>query len=189
MYLLNSETPLYNHPLPQIEQWLENRGCQQDSKLLHLWRIQKPAWEAEIWLDVEEITVRYINAGEKQEDVQRSFKYSLSRQDVEEAIFCGIGEDREIGGWGDGESTLVGRLPQYERSGVSVASPKEIPEGGDGEMGRELQIQNPKSKIQNPMPNPQCRIFKLFQTFCLFVDKLIMLCGIRCGRNRATMYR
>ncbi|MGB6298906.1 MAG: DUF3143 domain-containing protein, partial [Rivularia sp. (in: cyanobacteria)] len=44
---------------------------------------------AEIWLDVEEITVRYLNAGEKEEDIQRSFKYSLSRQDVEEAIFCG----------------------------------------------------------------------------------------------------
>ncbi|MBV6625687.1 MAG: DUF3143 domain-containing protein [Rivularia sp. (in: Bacteria)] len=89
MYLLNSETPLYNHPLPQIEQWLENLGCQQDPKCLHLWRIQRPAWEAEIWLDIEEITVRYLNAGQNQEDIQRSFKYSLSRKDVEEAVFSG----------------------------------------------------------------------------------------------------
>ena len=89
MYLLKSETPLYNHPLPQIEQWLENLGCQQDEQQLHLWRIQRPAWEAEVWLDIEEITVRYLNAGENKEDIQRSFKYSLSRQDVEEAIFGG----------------------------------------------------------------------------------------------------
>ncbi|MEM1393701.1 MAG: DUF3143 domain-containing protein [Cyanobacteria bacterium P01_A01_bin.80] len=89
MYLLNSETPLYNHPLPQIEQWLENLGCQQDEKQLHLWRIQRPVWEAEVWLDIEEIIVRYLNAGENKEDIQRSFKYSLSRQDVEEAIFSG----------------------------------------------------------------------------------------------------
>ena len=89
MYLLNSETPLYNHPLPQIEQWLENLGCQQDEQQLHLWRIQRPAWEAEVWLDIEEVTVRYLNAGENEEDVQRSFKYSLSRLDVEEAIFGG----------------------------------------------------------------------------------------------------
>ena len=89
MYLLNSETPLYNHPLPQIEQWLENLGCQQDEQQLHLWRIQRPAWEAEVWLDIEEVTVRYLNAGENEEDVQRSFKYSLSRLDVEEAIFSG----------------------------------------------------------------------------------------------------
>ncbi|MEL6458643.1 MAG: DUF3143 domain-containing protein [Cyanobacteria bacterium J06621_15] len=89
MYLLNSETPLYNHPLPQIEQWLESLGCQQDEQQLHLWRIQRPAWEAEVWLDIEEITVRYLNAGENEEDIQRSFKYSLSRQDVEQAIFGG----------------------------------------------------------------------------------------------------
>ena len=89
MYLLNSETPLYNHPLPQIEKWLENQGCQQDQQALHLWRIKQPAWEAEIWLDIEEITVRYLNAEENGEDIQRSFKYSLSRQDIEEAIFSG----------------------------------------------------------------------------------------------------
>ncbi len=37
------------------------------------------------------------------------------------------------------------RLPQYERSGVSVASPEEIPEGGDGGMG----------SFQLPMPHAQ----------------------------------
>ena len=46
-----------------------------------------------------------------------------------------------MGGWGDGESTLVGRLPQYERSGVSEASPKEIPvhaeRAAQGGMGRQ----------------------------------------------------
>lgn len=89
MYLLNSETPLYNHPLPQIEQWLKTQGCQQDQKHLHLWRIKRSHWEAEIWLDIEEVTVRYINAGEHGEDVERSFKYSLSRHDIEEAIFSG----------------------------------------------------------------------------------------------------
>ncbi|MEB3217666.1 MAG: DUF3143 domain-containing protein [Nostocales cyanobacterium 94392] len=89
MYLLNSETPLYNHPLPQIEQWLKDKGSQQDETYLHIWRVKRPAWEAEILLDIEEITVRYINAGNNREDIQRSFKYSLSRKDIEEAIFSG----------------------------------------------------------------------------------------------------
>ena len=89
MYLINSETPLYNHPLPQIEQWLQNKGCQQDQTCLHLWRTKRSLWEAEIVLDIEEITVRYLNAAENVEDIQRSFKYSLSRQDIEEAIFSG----------------------------------------------------------------------------------------------------
>ncbi|MFB2839146.1 DUF3143 domain-containing protein [Floridanema evergladense] len=83
------ETPLYNHPLPEIEQWLKAQGCQQDKKELHCWRVEKPAWKAELWLDIDQITVRYLNAGENGQDIQRSFKYSLSRRDIEEAVFSG----------------------------------------------------------------------------------------------------
>jgi hypothetical protein len=89
MSLPTSDTPLYNHPLPQIEQWLKNQGCQQDKKQLHCWRIQRSNWEAELWLDVDQVTVRYLQAGEEGQDVQRSFKYSLSRRDIEQAVFSG----------------------------------------------------------------------------------------------------
>lgn len=84
-----AETPLYNHPLPDIEQWLEEQGCQQDAQELHLWRVHRPTWEAEIWLDIEELTVRYLGAGAQGQPIQRAFKYSLSRQDIESAIFSG----------------------------------------------------------------------------------------------------
>jgi hypothetical protein len=87
--LPSAETPLYNHPLPLIEQWLQERGCQQDREDLHLWLVQQPAWEAEILLDIEELTVRYLGAGAEGQDIQRAFKYSLSRQDIEDAIFSG----------------------------------------------------------------------------------------------------
>ncbi|WP_407887768.1 DUF3143 domain-containing protein [Scytonema sp. NUACC26] len=83
------ETPLYNHPLPQIEHWLKEQGCQQDENQLHCWHIQRSAWQAELWLDIEQIIVRYIAAGEDGQDIQRAFKYSLSRQDVERAVFSG----------------------------------------------------------------------------------------------------
>jgi hypothetical protein len=33
--------------------------------------------------------VRYLQAGAEGQDLQRAFKYSLSRQDLEEAIFSG----------------------------------------------------------------------------------------------------
>ena len=36
-----------------------------------------------------------------------------------------------MGRWGDGESTLVGRLPQYERSGEPVHAER----AAQGEMG------------------------------------------------------
>jgi hypothetical protein len=82
-------TPLYNHPLPYIEQWLQKQGCEQDKEDLHCWQVERATWKAKLWLDVEELTVRYLNAGENGQDIQRAFKYSLSRQDVEDAIFAG----------------------------------------------------------------------------------------------------
>jgi hypothetical protein len=33
--------------------------------------------------------VRYVQSGENGQDIQRSFKYSLSRDDVEQAVFSG----------------------------------------------------------------------------------------------------
>ena len=84
-----SDTPLYNHPLPNIEQWLKSQGCQQDSEQLHCWHIQKPDWKAELCLEIDQLTVRYFQSGEEGQDIQRSFKYSLSRQDIEQAVFAG----------------------------------------------------------------------------------------------------
>jgi hypothetical protein len=84
-----ANTPLYNHPLPEIEQWLKNLGCQQDRQNLHCWRIEKPTWRAEICLEIEELIVHYLSAGQRETDIKRSFKYSLSRQDIEAAVFSG----------------------------------------------------------------------------------------------------
>ncbi|BAZ90367.1 hypothetical protein NIES932_18660 [Raphidiopsis curvata NIES-932] len=87
--MLSPDTPLYNHSLPQIEEWLKNHGCQQDETELHCWRLKKQTWQAELWLDIEQLTVRYIQAGENGQDIQRSFRYSLSRKDIEQAVFSG----------------------------------------------------------------------------------------------------
>ncbi len=87
MTLPPADTPLYNHPLPQIESWLTDQGCQQDSDELHCWTIERSKWQAELYLDVDQLTVRYLNVEGR--DLQRSFKYSLSRQDLEDAIFGG----------------------------------------------------------------------------------------------------
>jgi hypothetical protein len=89
MTLPTPETPLYNHPLPDIEIWLTEQGCQQDPSALNRWTIQRPAWEAVIILEIDSILVIYIGTGEEEQDIQRSFKYSLSRQDLTDAIFSG----------------------------------------------------------------------------------------------------
>jgi hypothetical protein len=89
MTLPSADTPLYNHPLPEIEGWLKSLHCQQDSRELHCWQVERATWKAEISLDIDQITVRYINAGEDGQDIHRVFKYSLSRQDIEAAVFSG----------------------------------------------------------------------------------------------------
>jgi Protein of unknown function (DUF3143) len=40
-------------------------------------------------LESEELTVRYFDAELESQNLSRSFKYSLSRQDVEDAVFSG----------------------------------------------------------------------------------------------------
>ena len=89
MELPSPDTPLYNHPLPKIEEWLTSLGCHQDKNNLHCWYIEKPNWQAEICLEIEELRVCYLKAAPQGEDLNRSFKYSLSRQDVEAAVFSG----------------------------------------------------------------------------------------------------
>lgn len=88
MSLPPADTPLYNHPLPEIEQWLIEKGCQQDRTERHCWSIQQPDWKAELCLDIDQLTVRYLQSNNDYA-VQRSFKYSLSRQDIEDAVFSG----------------------------------------------------------------------------------------------------
>jgi hypothetical protein len=99
--LPTDNTPLYNHPLPEIEQWLMSMGCEQDDSDLHCWYITKPDWRAELCLDIEELTVRYHPPSGASSDrnspsaisgsnsIYRTFKYSLSRQDIENAVFAG----------------------------------------------------------------------------------------------------
>ncbi|MEA5509217.1 DUF3143 domain-containing protein [Crocosphaera sp. UHCC 0190] len=89
MIFPSSDTPLYNHPLPAIEQWLSNLGCQQDLQNLNCWTIRKPSWNAQISLEIEELAVCYLKAGADGSDIKRAFKYSLSRQDIEAAVFGG----------------------------------------------------------------------------------------------------
>ena len=85
--MLPATTPLYSHPLPDIESWLTGLDCEQDSDNPSRWRFSRGGWTAELVLDVDSIVVYYASSQGK--SVQRSFKYSLSRQDLESAIFAG----------------------------------------------------------------------------------------------------
>ena len=88
MTLPTADTPLYSHPLPELERWLHQLGFTQDRQARHCWQMEQAQWNAEICLDTEEMIVRYFPQ-QPEREVIRSFKYSLSRSDVEAAILEG----------------------------------------------------------------------------------------------------
>lgn len=83
------ETPLYNHALPMIEDWLMGWGCRQHGDERNRWAIERPDWQADLTLEEDRIVVRYRATGGDRQEVTRTFKYSLSRQDLDDAIFSG----------------------------------------------------------------------------------------------------
>jgi len=89
MALPDSDVPLYNHTLANIETWLREQGCEQDSSDRNVWHLVQQGWRAELELDVERIIASYEMLDGSREKVQRSFPYALSRQDLESAIFAG----------------------------------------------------------------------------------------------------
>ena len=85
-YLPPPQAPLYNHPLPALEQWLRDLGALQQGPHSCLWSLQLGSWTAELELEVEELSVRWAAAAGP---VERHFPYGLSRADVEAAILAG----------------------------------------------------------------------------------------------------
>ncbi|BAQ63657.1 DUF3143 domain-containing protein [Geminocystis sp. NIES-3709] len=86
---LTPNSPLYNFPLPEIENWLRKMGCEQNPQELNCWYVKKGEWEANITLEIEDLIVSYLHAGGDGSDIKRAFRYSLSRQDIENAVFSG----------------------------------------------------------------------------------------------------
>ncbi len=79
-------TPLYHHPLPSLESWLQDLGARQAHRHSPLWTLDQPEWTAEIELGQAELGVRWHANGELR---QRSYSYGLTREDVQAAILAG----------------------------------------------------------------------------------------------------
>ena len=81
-----SATPLYNHPLPQLEAWLRQLGAHQQGARSETWELHRPDWSARITFQVDVLQVIWHQTGRER---QRQFPYGLSRADVEAAILAG----------------------------------------------------------------------------------------------------
>ncbi|MEI6830235.1 MAG: DUF3143 domain-containing protein [Synechococcaceae cyanobacterium ELA445] len=84
--LPSSQTPLYHHPLPALEDWLRELGGRQDQQNPCLWDLHQPLWSARIELEVDSLVVRWQDQGQVSE---RRFPYGLTRADAEAAILAG----------------------------------------------------------------------------------------------------
>ncbi|WP_218082778.1 DUF3143 domain-containing protein [Anthocerotibacter panamensis] len=84
MSLPPAQTPLYNHPLHALEVWLRDQGCHQDDEVAHCWYLKHPDWEAIIYLEETALRAEY-HFDEQTRTL--TFPYSLSRWDVEQAVF------------------------------------------------------------------------------------------------------
>ena len=84
--LPNSDTPLYSHPLPALEQWLQTSGFQRSDADPCLWILERPQWTAELLLQSDGLVISWIADGRS---TQRGFSYGLTRADLESAILAG----------------------------------------------------------------------------------------------------
>lgn len=77
------ETPLNQHSLLAIENWLGQLGAKKSSENPSLWIWKTSNWAAEIILGRDELCVVWIREETRS---QCCFSYGLSREDVEVAI-------------------------------------------------------------------------------------------------------
>ena len=58
MPLPSADTPLYILTLPDIELWLKQHGCEQDSSELNRWDVALASWQADLMLETDSLIVR-----------------------------------------------------------------------------------------------------------------------------------
>ncbi|BAC91454.1 DUF3143 domain-containing protein [Gloeobacter violaceus] len=83
--LPTADTPLYNHPLHKIEIWLREHQCERDTEEQHCWHLHRSRWSATLQLEETVLKVDYAYPPNQTKTL--SFPYSLSRRDVEQAVF------------------------------------------------------------------------------------------------------
>ena len=76
-------TPLNQHSLGALEQWLSELGAQKSDEDPCLWNWELTNWSAKIEVGQDELRVTWIEGTQKS---QFGFPYGLPRQDVEAAL-------------------------------------------------------------------------------------------------------
>ena len=85
--LPTAETPLNQHSIRALEQWLSQLGATVVEGNPCQWRLTRSDWTAELLLAQEDLVV--VWSAHAQDEQRCSLPYGLSRQDVEAAINAG----------------------------------------------------------------------------------------------------
>ena len=85
--LPTDRTPLNQHSLMALEQWLRNLGAEPAPDAPSRWLLNTPTWSAELVLEQEDLRVTWFQTDD--ETRQCCLPYGLSRADVEAAIQAG----------------------------------------------------------------------------------------------------
>ncbi len=85
--LPTDRTPLNQHSLMALEQWLRDLGAEPMEEAPCHWLLKTSTWSAELVLEQEDLRVTWLQPGE--DNPQCCLPYGLSRADVEAAIQAG----------------------------------------------------------------------------------------------------
>ena len=85
--LPTDQTPLNQHSLRALEQWLLQLGAEPVEGDPCRWTLRVASWVAELQMDQVDLRVTWQQSG--QNDKQCSLPYGLSRADVQAAIMAG----------------------------------------------------------------------------------------------------
>ena len=84
--LPSSDTPLYGHPIPALEQWLLTTGFERDEGDPSSWHLHLAQWSAQLHLQADGLKVIWTRG---EQATSRHFSYGLSRADMEAALLAG----------------------------------------------------------------------------------------------------
>ncbi|WP_244276878.1 DUF3143 domain-containing protein [Synechococcus sp. GEYO] len=84
--LPSADTPLNQHSLQALEQWLQSLGATRSNQDPCDWVWEQPAWSALLRLDQQDLGVIWTS---EQPTRSCSYPYGLTREDVESALRLG----------------------------------------------------------------------------------------------------
>ncbi len=84
--LPSADTPLNQHSLRALEQWLQSLGATRSDQDPCDWVWEQPAWSALLRLDQQDLGVIWTS---EQPTRSCSYPYGLTREDVESALRLG----------------------------------------------------------------------------------------------------